>query len=551
MTHSLSGVLLVEDDEGDALLVRECLREAGLVDDDVVWCRTLAEGVEALDDGPSCVLLDLGLPDASGLEALHTVVAEVTTTPVIVLTGRHDRTGVEAVAAGAQDYLIKDDLTPELLDRTIRYAVQRRQTQATEVQLREERLLAAENSRLEKGLLPRPLLRTDFVTCASHYRPGRARAVLGGDFFDVVEMPDGRVRAVIGDVMGHGPDEAALGVHLRVAWRALVLADVSDDHLLVTLGQLLEAESPGGIFVTLCDVTLHRDHSLEVRVAGHPPPLYCVDGTACYLDVAFGPPLGIRDEEARPGWPVTRTELAPGSSLVLYTDGLLDAYRQVDNPTSVGLDELLAATAESLADRRVARPAARDGRGRSPDPGRRRHGDGGAVRREDGVVTEGTGWSLQTRLTRAIVGVLVLLLALVVSVVYFINQAKRTGDELVEQWDPAYTVSQNLMTAMVNEETGLRGYALGQDPGPARAATTSTRCWRAAPQGTLRKLPARPARPARAVLRPALRDRRTGTRTSATRSLPRCGPGTRPRPSTRPRPRRRRPSTGSARRPPR
>jgi serine phosphatase RsbU (regulator of sigma subunit) len=342
--------LLVEDDEGDALLVRECLREAGLVDDDVTWCRTLAEGVDALVERPSCVLLDLGLPDASGLQALHTVVAEVTsTTPVIVLTGRHDRTGVEAVAAGAQDYLIKDDLTPELLDRTIRYAVQRRQTQVTEVQLREERLLAAENARLEKGLLPRPLLRTDFVTCASHYRPGRARAVLGGDFFDVVEMPDGRVRAVIGDVMGHGPDEAALGVHLRVAWRSLVLADVPDDRLLLTLAQLLEAESPGGVFVTVCDVTLHRDHTLEVRVAGHPPPLATVNGTSSYLDVAFGPPLGIRDDDAaRPTWPVTRAELAPGSSLVLYTDGLLDAYRQVESVTSVGLDELLAVITEAL-----------------------------------------------------------------------------------------------------------------------------------------------------------------------------------------------------------
>ena len=50
MTQSLSGVLLVEDDEGDALLVRECLREAGLADDDVTWCRTVAEGVEALAD---------------------------------------------------------------------------------------------------------------------------------------------------------------------------------------------------------------------------------------------------------------------------------------------------------------------------------------------------------------------------------------------------------------------------------------------------------------------------------------------------------------------
>jgi serine phosphatase RsbU (regulator of sigma subunit) len=349
MTQSLSGVLLVEDDEGDALLVRECLSEAGLADDDLFWCRTVAEGIEALADKPSCVLLDLGLPDATeGLSALHTFVAEVTTTPIIVLTGRHDRVGVDAVAAGAQDYLIKDDLTPELLDRTIRYAVQRRQTQLTEVQLREERLLAAENSRLERGLLPKPLLRSDFVSCASHYQPGRARAVLGGDFYDVVETLDGRIRAVIGDVMGHGPDEAALGVHLRVAWRTLVLAGVADDQILVALSRLLEAESPGGIFVTVCDATIDRDLGLTIRVAGHPPPLLCTSGVAGYLDVAFGPPLGIRDEQPAREWPVTRTQMTPGSALVLYTDGLLDAYRQVDSLTSVGLDELLEVATDAL-----------------------------------------------------------------------------------------------------------------------------------------------------------------------------------------------------------
>jgi serine phosphatase RsbU (regulator of sigma subunit) len=350
MTQSLLGVLLVEDDEGDALLVRECLREAGLADEDITWCRTLSQGIEALAERPSCVLLDLGLPDADGLTALHTLVAQVSTaTPVIVLTGRHDRIGIDAVAAGAQDYLIKDDLSPELLDRTIRYAVQRRQTQTTEVQLREERLLAAENSRLERGLLPKPLLRTDFIGWASHYRPGRARAVLGGDFYDVVETPDGRVRAVIGDVMGHGPDEAALGVHLRVAWRTLVLADVPDDEILATMSRLLEAESPTGIFVTACDVTIDRDLGVAIRVAGHPPPMRCADGTASYLDVTFGPPLGIRDEQVHPGWPVTRAQLTPGSALLLYTDGLLDAYRQAHSRTSVGLDELLEVTSRALA----------------------------------------------------------------------------------------------------------------------------------------------------------------------------------------------------------
>jgi serine phosphatase RsbU (regulator of sigma subunit) len=347
MSTSQAGVLLVEDDEGDAMLVRECLYETGFDVDDVTWRRTVAEGIEALSTDPSCVLLDLGLPDAQGLEALHSLVAQESLTPVVVLTGRHDKIGVEAVAAGAQDYLVKDDITPDLLDRTIKYAVQRRQAQLTEFQLREERLLAAENSRLERGLLPRPLLRSDFVSCASHYRPGRARAVLGGDFFDVVETADGSVRAIIGDVMGHGPDEAALGVHLRVAWRGLVLAEVPGDQILATMSRLLEAESGGGIFVTVCDLTIERDLVVTARVAGHPPPLVVEDGASSYLDVEVGPPLGVRLDESGNEWLVTRSQLNAGSSVLIYTDGLLDAYRS-STSSDIGLDGLRS-TAEGQA----------------------------------------------------------------------------------------------------------------------------------------------------------------------------------------------------------
>lgn len=102
--------------------------------------------------------------------------------------------------------------------------------------------------------------------------------------------------------------------------------------------------------MTVCDAIIDRDLRLTIRVAGHPPPLLCAGEVACYLDVAFGPPLGIRDEQPHRGWPVTRTQLDPGSALVLYTDGLLDAYRQVDSLTSVGLDELLEIASGALVD---------------------------------------------------------------------------------------------------------------------------------------------------------------------------------------------------------
>jgi serine phosphatase RsbU (regulator of sigma subunit) len=351
-------VLLVEDDEGDALLVRACLAEAGIDGDDVLWTRTLQDATAALRRRPRCVLLDLGLPDAEGLAALMETVQASPDTPVIVLTGRHDHTGTEALALGAQDYLVKDDITADLLSRSIRYAVERKRAQRTSQQLREAQFSSAEKSRLERGLLATPLLRSHRVQCSTYYQPGRDHAVLGGDFFDVIETPDHRVRMLIGDVMGHGPDEAAIGVHLRVAWRTLVLAGTPDTALLPTLSTLLAAETGGNFgFVTACDITIDVDNSATFRVAGHPAPLLHVDGKTTYLDLEIGPPLGMESVvRMRPGWaltggwPQTRTHLGADASLILYTDGLLEAFADEADTDSLGIDELVGAVASCAAD---------------------------------------------------------------------------------------------------------------------------------------------------------------------------------------------------------
>lgn len=346
-------VLLIEDDAGDALLVRACLEEAGIPEAALIWRRTLAEGLAALTTTPQCVLLDLGLPDAEGMHAVVETVLAAPDVPVIVLTGRHDQAGTEALAAGAQDYLVKDGITGDLLGRSIRYAVERKRAQRTSQQLREARLSSAEKARLERGLLPTPLLFGDLVECSTYYQPGRDHAVLGGDFFDVVETSDGHIRILIGDVMGHGPDEAALGVHLRVAWRTLVLAGAPDTRILPTLSTLLAAEAGGDPdFVTATDVTIEPDGAVTVRVAGHPAPLLCADGKTTYLDVEVGPPLGlervtpVREEwQATGGWPQSRSLLPAGASLILYTDGLLDAYAAVlgEPDSGLGIEQLIAA----------------------------------------------------------------------------------------------------------------------------------------------------------------------------------------------------------------
>ena len=101
-------------------------------------------------------------------------------------------------------------------------------------------------------------------------------------------------------------------------------------------------------------------------------------------------------------------------------------------------------------------------------------------------MSEPSGWSLRRRLTNAIVGVLLLLMVLIATAVYYVDRAKDAGDELVDQWDPAFQISQNTLTAMVNEETGVRGYALGRDEAFLEPYNLANLLGGSA-QGTLRK----------------------------------------------------------------
>ncbi|MGH3547048.1 MAG: response regulator [Pseudonocardiaceae bacterium] len=209
-------VLLVEDDEGDAVLVRELLTDAG-VSVDLVWARSLGDAQRLWFAGMDCVLLDLQLPDASGLDGLRQLLRRGDVA-VVVLTGMDDQyQGEAALGTGAQDYLAKGQIDGRSLVRVIRYAVQRHRAEVVARELSESQLQAAENVRLSCGLLPAPLIIDPSVGHAAQYQPGGGRMLLGGDFYDVVQTTDGAVWAVIGDVCGHGPDEAALGVCLRIA----------------------------------------------------------------------------------------------------------------------------------------------------------------------------------------------------------------------------------------------------------------------------------------------------------------------------------------------
>jgi serine phosphatase RsbU (regulator of sigma subunit) len=320
-------ILLVEDDSADALLVRELLAETGL-EYTLRWSKTLADALaETRRASFDCILLDLNLPDAIGAIAVSTLQQAAIATGVIVLTGlAESQAGALAVAYGAQDYLVKGDVDARLLRRALRYSVHRKRAELAAAELRENRLRAQENARLERGLLPPPLLRSQAITATSRYLPGRQRALLGGDFLDVVQTPDGTVHAVIGDVSGHGPDEAALGVCLRIAWRALVLAGHRGVELLEYLEQITVAERPRPEFFATCTVVSIEPtrRVASIALAGHHEPLVLGAGGPQPIPATYGPALGL--DAGRRRWTETTLDLPDVGALLLYTDGLIEGH---------------------------------------------------------------------------------------------------------------------------------------------------------------------------------------------------------------------------------
>ncbi len=148
-------LLLVEDDPDQAYLVRRRLADHGALGLEVVHLATAAEAAARLAEGDvRCVVVDLSLPDARGMEAVLALRAVDPTVPVVVLTGLDsDAAGLEALKVGAQDYLVKGRHEPDAVARSVRFAMERAQRQAAErrqvlldhrLQLREAQLSEAQ-----------------------------------------------------------------------------------------------------------------------------------------------------------------------------------------------------------------------------------------------------------------------------------------------------------------------------------------------------------------------------------------------------------------------
>ncbi len=287
------------------------------------------------------MLLDIATQDVPSTDAVHRVRSLYPDLPVVVLTpDDDDEAGSDALTAGAQDYVSKDRADGVAIARAIRHSVQRSRAERYARELAMLRFRSAETARVQRGLMPRMLIDDPRVWIRSGYRPGDRRQVLGGDFFDVVQSSPTRLKMVLGDVCGHGPDEAALGVQLRIAWRTLILAGVEQLPLLETLDRLTHQERHAEhVYATVAtiDVDLNTGRAW-VAIAGHPPPIVSIAGVAQLLtEHVGGPPLGLG---LPPRWELYEVELGESWLLLLYSDGIYEG-KVVSRGTRLGIEGLL------------------------------------------------------------------------------------------------------------------------------------------------------------------------------------------------------------------
>jgi serine phosphatase RsbU (regulator of sigma subunit)/anti-sigma regulatory factor (Ser/Thr protein kinase)/PAS domain-containing protein len=195
---------------------------------------------------------------------------------------------------------------------------------------------------LQRSLLPERLPPLDAAEATARYVASGAGEQVGGDWYDVIRLPDGRTGLVIGDVAGHGLRASAAMGRLRSALRAFALESESPAIVLERLNAFERRLGDRDMATVLYAVHDAADGTLRLASAGHPAPLAVVPGEgARQLGAARGLPIGVR---GRARFEEAVEPVAPGTTIVLFTDGLVERR---DEPLDVGIERVAAAAAEA------------------------------------------------------------------------------------------------------------------------------------------------------------------------------------------------------------
>jgi serine phosphatase RsbU (regulator of sigma subunit) len=366
-TPSRIKVLLIEDDPNDARLIQYLLADAGAGLFQVEHVDRLAPALERVtNDHVDVVLADLTLPDSRDLEALEQLLARTPHVPIIVLSGLNDTTiAIKAVHEGAQDFLVKGQVSGPLLARAIQYAIERKRMDGQLHRYAEE--LRAKNAQLEADFnvareIQQTFLPHEYPTFP-HWAPPEqsalkfshryiSAAAVGGDFFDLFAINDSIAGIFICDVMGHGMRAALITAIMRGLVEELLPLAAEPGKFMMEINRSLRAilrQTREAFLATAFYGVVDVAHS-ELRFAngGHPSPFRIwregrtVEPLKNY-DAGHGPALGLFEKAI---YPTGRCPLATKDLLFLYTDGIYEVTDKQGN--ELGQERLLAAVRQRV-----------------------------------------------------------------------------------------------------------------------------------------------------------------------------------------------------------
>ncbi|TML55956.1 MAG: GAF domain-containing protein [Actinobacteria bacterium] len=196
---------------------------------------------------------------------------------------------------------------------------------------------------MQRSLLPQTRPELEGLDIGHVYAPS-TRVEVGGDVYDFLELADGRLAVVLGDVSGHGIDAAADMAMTKFVFRSLVRDHPEPGDLLAAANEVVLGEVGAGRFVTMLCLTIDpRSGELACASAGHPPPRLLTPGRGPEQVSVSGLALGV---ESGQRYETTRLRLEPGTAAVLFTDGLLEARRDGELYGEHRLDRALERHAE-------------------------------------------------------------------------------------------------------------------------------------------------------------------------------------------------------------
>ncbi|MET0447585.1 MAG: SpoIIE family protein phosphatase, partial [Aeromicrobium sp.] len=231
-----------------------------------------------------------------------------------------------------------EDGVPRTLQGSLQDVTEQRATEraladvrAREQVARWEHAIAEE---LQRSLLPAETFDLEHLDVATFYRAGVEGTYVGGDWYDIIELPGARTAFVMGDVMGRGVRAASVMGQLRSAVRAFATLDLPPHQVMEHLDVLVQDLAGDQIVTCVYAVFDPVDETLRYANAGHLPPLIAVHGGEVRRLTAGGPPLGAGYGDV----PTEEVPLAVGATIVFYTDGLVERRGQDIDDGIAGLE---------------------------------------------------------------------------------------------------------------------------------------------------------------------------------------------------------------------